>query len=106
MGISRFVAPSLALAVLAGCGVPVAGNVALQGVSDVPGMEASKATLAKRLVVGFSTAPGKTAIAQIEKNTGTRHVRSITKLAISVFEAADTRKARKALLATKGVDFV
>lgn len=107
MGISRFVAPSVALAVLAGCGVPVAGsNLALQGVSEHAGVEASKATLAKRLVVGFTSAPGKTALSQIEKSTGTKHVRSISKLAMAVFEASDVKKARKALLATKGVDFV
>ncbi len=105
--VSRFVAPSLALAVLAGCGVPVAGsNLALRSASDNPGVEASKATLAKRLIVGFQAAPNKAAIAQIEKASGTKHVRSINKLALAVFEAPDARKARKILLATDGVDFV
>ncbi|MBM3274914.1 MAG: S8 family serine peptidase [Candidatus Sericytochromatia bacterium] len=93
---------------LAGCGIPVVGqgNLALRGTED--GMvEASKATLAKRLIVGFSTAPSKTALSQIEKSTGTKHVKSIRNVRMSVFEASgDVRKARKALLSTKGVDFV
>ncbi|MBM3269567.1 MAG: S8 family serine peptidase [Candidatus Sericytochromatia bacterium] len=102
----HFVAPALALSLLAGCGIPATAGFGLQG-TEGSNVEASKATLAKRLIVGFKTAPAKAQINDIARSTGTAHVKSISKLALSVFEAkSDLRSARKALLATKGVQFV
>ncbi len=103
----HFVVPTLAAAMLAGCGIPVSGShLALQSASEST-VEASKATLARRLIVGFKTAPTKAQLSEITKASGTQHVKSIHKLALGVFEArSDVRAARKALLGAKGVQFV
>jgi subtilisin family serine protease len=102
----RLVVPSLALSLLAGCGLPATGGLALRATSADATVEASKAVLAKRLIVGFRTAPTAAQLSEIARATGTRHVKSIQKLALGVFEAGDVRSARKALLGTRGVQFV
>jgi subtilisin family serine protease len=103
--LNALVAGSLVLAALAGCGVQA--TAPSMGSTEARGIEASKAVLAKRLVVGFAKMPSAAELSAIEKANGVTLVKSLKKVAMGVFETkADLNKAAKALKATKGVEFV
>jgi subtilisin family serine protease len=95
----------LTAVVLAGCGVggftPSAQSVRSQGV------EASKAVLAKRLIVGFKAGAHAQGLKGAERAVGSKAVKVMPKVAMAVFETRKPLKAARAeLLAVPGVQFV
>ncbi|MEB3284396.1 MAG: S8 family serine peptidase [Candidatus Sericytochromatia bacterium] len=103
--LSRFVAMMLSSAALVGCGstgLAPSGQVA-RGLQA----EASKAVLAKRLIVGFKMGSHAQGLKAAEKTMGRRAVKVIPKVAMAVFETRqELRSARAALMALPGVQFV
>ncbi|MEB3198441.1 MAG: S8 family serine peptidase [Candidatus Sericytochromatia bacterium] len=103
--ISRTATLLLPAIVLAGCGMSTMAPVARS--LDAGGVEASKAVLAKRLIVGFSKTQATKALAQAEQVAGGKAVRVMPKLALAVLETrSNPASTRKALLAIEGVQFV
>lgn len=104
--LSRTVAAALAATVLAGCGANSLSPSAVR--ANVAGsVEASKATLAKRLIVGFKGTMSKATLADLEKAAGATVVKTLPKVSLAVFETKGNLKAtQKALLAGAGVQFV
>lgn len=103
---SRTVAAALAAAVLAGCGAntfaPTAARTAMAG-----NVEASKATLAKRLIVGFKGKFTKAQLTKLEQAAGATVVKTLPKVGLAVFETKGNLKTtQKALQAGEGVQFV
>lgn len=104
--LSRTVAVALAAAVLAGCGSTGFAPSAVRA-NAAGNVEASKATLAKRLIVGFEGKMSKATLAQLEKAAGATVVKTLPKVSMAVFETTGNLKAtQKALLAGAGVQFV
>lgn len=102
---SRLMAGSVVLVTLAGCGMQTAAPQS--GTTRAAGVEASKAVLAKRFIVGFSAMPTEAEVAKIEQSTGVKLVKSLKKVRMAVFETAgDYNKTGAALKATKNVQFV
>lgn len=102
---SRTVAVALAATVLAGCGANTLSPMVQANVAG--SVEASKAVLATRLVVGFKSTMPKATLTKLEKATGTKVVKTMPKLSMAVFETKGNLKAaRQALLAGDGVEFV
>lgn len=103
----RTLSASLALAVLAACAAPPMVAPQAGSFSQAPTVEANKAVLAQRLMVGFNRMPSAAAISQIEKQTGTKVVKSFNKLALAVFETkGNAKNVRQSLLKVQGVQFV
>lgn len=103
--LTRLLATSLSAAVLAGCGAQSLVPGSARSV-QTQGVEASKATLAKRLIVGFKSKPSSTTLSALEKAAGAKLVKTNDKLALAVFETNNMKTARAALLASAGVEFV
>lgn len=98
----------LALAILAGCGPQAFAPVAaIAPMGTAPGLQAAaKATLAKRFVVGFRTAPTAAQLNQLAA-TGAKTVKSLKALAMVVVEATkDVKATRQSLMKVQGVEFV
>jgi subtilisin family serine protease len=96
----------LALAILAGCGAQTFAPVAAIAPSGVtPRYEAAAATLGKRLLVGFKSAPTAAQLKQVEA-TGAKTVKSLKQLAMIVVESSNTKATRQSLLKVQGVQFV
>jgi subtilisin family serine protease len=104
--LARTVAAALAATVLAGCGANSLTPSAVRA-NAAGAVEASKATLAKRLIVGFKGTMSKATLAELEKAAGAKVVKTLPKISLAVFETKGNLKAtQKALLAGAGVQFV
>lgn len=102
---SRLMAGSVVLVTLVGCGMQTAPG--LGTTHEARGVEASKAVLAKRFIVGFSAMPSASEVSKIEQSTGTKLVKSLKKVKMAVFETkGDLSKTGAALKAAKNVQFV
>ena len=100
-----FLATQVPLLGLVGCGVQP--NSAPLSVTHAASYEADKAVLSKRVIVGFAAMPNKAAISRLEQASGTKLVRTLSKVRMAVFEAAlGVGPARVKLLQTAGVQFV
>ena len=101
----RLVSGTLMLTALAGCGAQ-AFAPAMNSV-EARGVEASKATLAQRLIVGFKKAPSKKVLAEMEKSHSVKLVKEIRKVSMGVFEVKGSlAAARASLLKASEVAFV
>jgi subtilisin family serine protease len=104
---SAFVATmsaTLVLTALAGCGRTAFTTPSAQMLPT--GVEASKAVLAKRLVVGFASMPSASTLSGLEKAHGIKVVKQFAPLGLAVVETKEPIATRKALLAVNGVQFV
>lgn len=93
-------------AVLTGCN---SQNFAPAGMMAANGeaLTASEAQQARRFLVGFKSMPNAKAIAEVEKATNTKTVKSIKKVSMVVFETSgDVGATLKALQNQPGVQFV
>lgn len=92
--------------VLSGCNTQ---SLAPAGMTTINGQEltASEAQQARRFLVGFKAMPSAKAIAEVEKATGTKNIKSIKKVSMVVFETSgDVGAALKSLKSQPGVQFV
>lgn len=102
---AALMAGSLTLATLAGCGTQTTAPT--MGGFGTGQVEASKATLARRVIVGFAKAPTKAQVAQMEEKLGLKMVKSMPKVAMGVFEVkGNAKQAISAIKAAPGVQFV
>lgn len=103
---SRLMAGTVVLVTLAGCGMQTMAP-GMGTTTEARGVEASKAVLAKRFVVGFSAMPTAAEVLKLEATTGTKMVKSLKKVRMAVFETqGDYEKTGAALKAAKNVQFV
>lgn len=94
---------ALMLGQISGCGSAPTPSAAPADAA----MSAQAATLSRRLVVGFRSAPDRRTLAELEQAHGLKLVKELRKVAIAVFEASGAVKAaEKALTTTPNVEFV